>query len=231
MTEQVGLTVSEVAFSVVEASFDAGVTYEHIAGVSGVALTTGAASVETVEAFEGTAQRFGTAPIGSIACQAPGPAWALPVMKKLWDARQGQTTLKFRFKTVTKELNAVASTGKAAIAADGVVTLSGADGGKVNPDFSKRDLAKGVAIVLDGDDTIYVVTSINYTTGVATVAKPAAAQAATDFKLIVPGLQLGPFDAKITDGMGFDASLGGSVASEFTVTPEKHLSYFTLLSS
>ena len=233
--QQQYLPTHEVNLSDVWASFDAGTTYEHVQGVSGVVGTTGATPTETVEAFERSANRAGVAPLGSIACTLAAGAWARPVMKKLWEARQAGTSFKWRFQSPAKVLYSEESLAKAAITkATGAVTFTD-QASKLNPKKIFNDMKSvGPGVVIGIADTAiyYVVDTIepgdNGTPAITVRPKPSADVAASDFSIFIPGLKL-ELDGKITDGMGFDASLGGSIGTEFTVTPDVHIPFFTLI--
>ena len=227
-SKPVSPVIHEAKFAKMSVSADAGTTWIVIPGVATVATSPGSTPTEETSAFEGTAQRAGSPPIGTMDVGIPAAAWSLGVMKTMWEARQSGALLKFKFETEAKTIFTAAGDGNTvAIAANtGVVTLAG-DG---KPDFTQRgDYAIGMVVQVG--DKGYAITSINYETPVvkADVPENAAVVATKDYKIIVAGLRLGPFNGTITDGLGFSSGVDEPIGSEMTVSPSGQLPYFVMV--
>ena len=227
-SKPVSPVIHEAKFAKMSVSADAGTTWMVIPGVATVASSPGSTPTEETSAFEGTSQRAGSPPIGTVDVGIPAAAWSLGVMKTMWEARQSGTLLKFKFETEAKTIyTAAGDANTAAIAANtGIVTFAGA--GK--PDFTQRgDYAIGMVIQIG--DKGYPITSINYETPVvkASVALSAAVVATKEYKIIVAGLRLGAFNGTITDGLGFSAGVDEPIGSEMTISPSGQLPFFVMI--
>ena len=214
-----GLTAHGSEFAKFEYSSDNQV-WNEIPGISGYTESGGEAPERDVVAFSGVAKRSGHPRVPSIELQAVyQPAHA--AWRAMRKASIEGGVLQFRMTTKEESLFAIDKTGHTvAIAATGVVTLAGA----VKPDFTEAQYGVGQVIKVGGDN--YVIDSISDDASPEVKVKPApdtAVGAATDYKIVLPSLQRGPFGAtvRLADNVSLESE--GDMTTTLTLAPRGRL--------
>ncbi len=214
-----GLTTHGSEFAKFEYSSDNQV-WNEIPGISGYTESGGEAPERDVVAFSGVAKRSGHLRVPSIELQAVyQPAHA--AWKAMREAAIDGKVLQFRMTTKEETFFAIDKTGHTvAIATTGVVTLAGA----VKPDFTEAQYGVGQVIKVGGDN--YVIDSISDDATPEVKVKPApktAAAAATNYKIVLPSLQRGPFGAtvRLADNVSLESE--GDMTTTLTLAPRGRL--------
>ena len=187
-----GLNFHSSEDGVVEVSNDSGTTWVKIPGVNSYTETPSPAPERDVVAFEGVGKSIGHPRVPSVELSA-----IYSPMHKVWDtlrkALESRVLLRFRVTLKEDVFFAIDSAGKTvAIATTGVVSFAGVP----KPDLSEETFGPGGAIIVGSK--AYIIKEIS-SAGVATVDPPpgSAVAAATDYKVVSPGIRRPSFVARV----------------------------------
>lgn len=220
-----GLQVTDTNNFKVEVQIGTSTVWETISGSASVTESGGAAPTTDIVAFEGIARIGGRRRIPEITIEVPAFMPALDVHRKVERAAVESTGVRLRYTSEEVVQYAGADGVEAAIATDGVVTVTGTGA----PSLLSDDFGPGTAFRI-GSAT-YVIASIN-DSGVATVAPaPTTAVAKTTYTLVIPSVRRGPIVGKFSEAGNISAATESGLASTLTFQPRSQLPAWTVVAS
>ena len=214
-----GLTIVSGLNSELEFSAD-GADWTEIPFTSDIEASGGEPPTAEVVTFKRVGQVTGHDRLPSLSVQVPSFVPHHSSWRALIEANRSGDPMNFRITTKERERES-SGTGTAAMAVSGAVTLNPLV--TANHPVDWRTDRYGVGLGIKIGDTVYLVDSIT-DTGVLTVdPPPKAVVAAAVYKVVTPGLRLGPFLATASGLSSFSLPVEGALNKTLTINPVTQL--------
>ena len=199
--------------------------WTNIPFVADISASGGDAPTSEVLTYQAVGQITGSKRPETLTFAVPSYIATLPVNKDIRSASVDQENRNFRITTnegtpaFTASSSPGATLGSVAVAADGVVTFSGAN----MPSMRDFNLI-AIGQVIETGTAQYQIIDIQPGSGSqlprVTVEAPASAVTATPgYQIVTPAIRLGPFLAGVTVAGSFDIPVEGAMSSTVTLAP------------
>ena len=213
----------------VELQYSDSGTFRLVDGISGMTINSSEAPTTELQTWQATVTTVGEKPLETITFSADSTVPWLSCWTTIRSNMLSQTAMSFRVNSAEEDFGDIPSTARVAIDGSGMATFSGTGA----PDFTTDEYAPGLCIQTGtgANKKNWIVDYALSSTTVQVRNVPGTAVTATNFKLVVPEVNLGGasgFVAKILDSYALSWGVTGAATSSLSVAPSSRLPEFVV---